>query len=67
MAAKATNKGRAESFITYEVVKAHDGLKVGEEVVRPSGHKGAEYCVRLGLWRRKAAEKEVETEKQSES
>lgn len=52
MAGKAT-KTRTETFITYVVVKAHDGLKKGDEVVRKAGHKGAEYCVSLGLWKEK--------------
>lgn len=57
MAGKAT-KGKTETFITYVVVKAHDGLNKGEEVVRPSGHKGAEYCVSRGLWKEKKSTKE---------
>jgi len=52
MAGKAT-KGKSETFITYVVVKAHDGLKVGEERIRKAGDKGAEYCVSLGLWKKK--------------
>ena len=52
MAGKAT-KGKTETFITYVVVKAHDGLNVGDEVRRKAGHPGAEYCVSLGLWRPK--------------
>lgn len=52
MAGKAT-KGKTETFITYVVVKAHDGLKKGDEVVRKAGHKGAGYCVSLGLWKEK--------------
>ena len=59
MAGKAT-KGKNETFITYVVVKAHDGLKKGEEVVRPAGHKGAEYCVSLGLWKEKKLAKSEE-------
>ena len=47
------SKGKSETFITYVVVKAHDGLKKGEEKVRKAGDKGAEYCVSLGLWREK--------------
>ena len=50
--AKAT-KGKSESFITYVVVKAHDGLNKGEIKVRKAGDKGAEYCVSLGLWKEK--------------
>lgn len=57
MAGKAT-KGKTETFITYVVVKAHDGLKKGDEVVRKAGHKGAEYCVSLGLWKKKPAKSE---------
>lgn len=57
MAAKA-NKGRAETFITYVVVKAHDGLKAGDEIVRRAGHPGADYCVSLGLWQEKKSTKE---------
>lgn len=57
MAGKAT-KTRTETFITYVVVKAHDGLKKGDEVVRKAGHKGAEYCVSLGLWKEKKPVKE---------
>lgn len=55
--AKAS-KGRTETFITYVVVKAHDGLQKGEEKVRKAGDKGAEYCVSLGLWREKKTDKE---------
>lgn len=57
MAGKAT-KGKSETFITYVVVKAHDGLKVGEERIRKAGDKGAEYCVSLGLWKEKKSTKE---------
>lgn len=46
-------KTKTETFITYVVVKAHDGLKVGEERIRKVGDKGAEYCVSLGLWKEK--------------
>lgn len=46
-------KTKTETFITYVVVKAHDGLQVGEERVRKAGDKGAEYCVSLGLWKEK--------------
>jgi len=59
MAGKAT-KGKNETFITYVVVKAHDGLKKGDEVVRKAGHKGAEYCVSLGLWKEKKPAKSEE-------
>ena len=52
MAVKATNKGTNETFITYTVVKAHDGLMKGETMVRKAGDRGAEYCVSLGLWKR---------------
>ena len=52
MAGKAT-KTKTETFITYVVVKAHDGLQKGEERVRKVGDKGAEYCVSLGLWKEK--------------
>lgn len=45
-----TAKGKTESLIAYKVVKAHDGLEVGAIVKRKAGHKGAEYCVGLGLW-----------------
>lgn len=51
MAAKATRKARTEDFITYEVVKPHDGLEKGELIRRKAGHPGAEYCVSLGLWK----------------
>lgn len=44
---------KTKTFITYVVVKAHDGLKVGEERIRKVGDKGAEYCVSLGLWKEK--------------
>ena len=57
MAVKAI-KGKTETFITYVVVKAHDGLKEGTEIVRRPGHKGAEYCVSLGLWKEKKSTKE---------
>ena len=46
-------KTKTETFTTYVVVKAHDGLQVGEEKVRKAGDKGAEYCVSLGLWKEK--------------
>ena len=46
-------KTKTETFITYVVVKAHDGLEKGDEVIRKAGHKGAEYCVSLGLWKEK--------------
>ena len=46
-------KTKSESFITYVVVKAHDGLQIGEERIRKAGDKGAEYCVALGLWKEK--------------
>lgn len=59
MAGKAT-QGKTETFITYVVVKAHDGLKKGDEVVRKAGHKGAEYCVSLGLWKEKKPAKSEE-------
>ena len=52
MAGKAT-KTKTETFTTYVVVKAHDGLEKGDEVIRKAGHKGAEYCVSLGLWKEK--------------
>ena len=52
------SKGKTETFITYVVVKAHDGLKKGEEKVRKAGDKGAEYCVSLGLWKEKRTDKE---------
>jgi hypothetical protein len=48
-----TSKTKTETFITYVVVKAHDGLQKGEEKVRKVGDKGAEYCVSLGLWKEK--------------
>lgn len=57
MAGKAT-KGKTETFITYVVVKAHDGLKEGTEIVRKAGHRGAEHCVSLGLWKEKKSTKE---------
>ena len=59
MAVKATNKGKNERFITYVVVKAHDGLEVGEEKVLRAGHPGAEYCVSLGLWKVKEERKDA--------
>lgn len=46
-------KTKIETFITYVVVKAHDGLQIGEERIRKMGDKGAEYCVSLGLWKEK--------------
>lgn len=46
-------KTKNETFITYVVVKAHDGLQKGEERVRKAGDKGADYCVSLGLWKEK--------------
>lgn len=58
MAAKATKKGITEDFITYVVVKPHDGLEKGEEIRRKVGHPGAEYCVSLGLWKVKKTVKE---------
>lgn len=57
MAVKAT-KGKNETFITYVVVKAHDGLKKGEEVIRRAGTPEAEYCVSIGLWKEKKQTKE---------
>lgn len=52
MAVKATvKKAKAEDFITYKVVKPHDGLMKGETMVRKAGDRGAEYCVSLGLWK----------------
>lgn len=57
MAAKVTRKAKAEDFITYVVVKPHDGLCKGEEVVRKAGNTGAEYCVSLGLWKVKKCDK----------
>lgn len=52
MAGKATRKKvKTEDFITYVVVKPHDGLEVGEEKRFKAGHEGAEYCVSLGLWK----------------
>ena len=56
MAAKA-KKVSNEGFITYVVVKPHDGLLKGEEIRRKPGHPGAEYCVGLGLWKVKKTEK----------
>ena len=57
MAGKATRKkAKKESFITYVVVKPHDGLEVGEEKTFRAGHEGSEYCVSLGLWKVKEAE-----------
>jgi hypothetical protein len=53
MAGKATKKAVAEDFITYVVVKPHDGLEKGEELRFKAGHPGAEYCVSLGLWKAK--------------
>ena len=64
MAAKGTNKGKTETFIIYEVVKAHDGLMKGEQVRRKAGCRGAEYCVELGLWRRKPEKDESVTAKE---
>ncbi len=51
MAGKAVKKAGNEDFITYEVVKPHDGLEKGELIRRKAGHPGAEYCVSLGLWK----------------
>lgn len=53
MAGKAVKKAGNEDFITYEVVKPHDGLEKGEELRFKAGHPGAEYCVSLGLWKAK--------------
>lgn len=50
MAGKTTKKVKSEDFITYMVVKPHDGLKKGELRTFKAGHPGAEYCVSLGLW-----------------
>ena len=48
-----TSKTKTETFITYVVVKAHDGLKKGEIRTRKVGEEAdAEYCVSLGLWKR---------------
>lgn len=58
MAGKATKKVKSEDFITYMVVKPHDGLKKGELRTMKAGHPGAEYCVSLGLW--KVVTKETE-------
>lgn len=58
MAAKATKKGKTETFITYVVVKAHDGLNTGDLIRRKAGHPGAEYCVKLGLWKVKESTEE---------
>ena len=44
-------KTKTETFITYVVVKAHDGLQVGDERTRKGGDTGAEYCVSVGLWK----------------
>ena len=52
MSAVKAKKGKTETFITYTVVKAHDGLEKGETMVRKAGDRGAEYCVSLGLWKR---------------
>jgi hypothetical protein len=57
MAAKAT-KGKNETFTTYMVVKAHDGLKKGEIKSLKAGDSYAEYCVSLGLWKRITDDKE---------
>ena len=51
MAVKA-NKTKTESFITYKVVKAHDGLNKGEIIKRKAGDFSAAYCIELGLWKR---------------
>ena len=51
MAAKAAKKANTEDFITYVVVKPHDGLEKGQEMRFKAGHAGAEYCVSLGLWK----------------
>jgi hypothetical protein len=51
MAGRAVKKAVNEDFITYEVVKPHDGLEKGELIRRKAGHPGAEYCVSLGLWK----------------
>lgn len=55
MAGKATN-GKTETFVTYVVAKAHDGLKKGEIVRRKAGDTSAMYCVSLGLWKIKENE-----------
>lgn len=57
MAAKAT-KGKNETFTTYMVVKAHDGLKKGEIKSLKAGDSYAEYCVSLGLWKKITDDKE---------
>ncbi len=51
MAKTKAVKGKTEDFITYKVVKPHDGLEKGETKVRKAGDRGAEYCVKLGLWK----------------
>ena len=57
MAGKAIRKkATAEDFITYVVVKPHDGLKAGTEIRRKPGHFGAKHCVSLGLWKVKDEE-----------
>lgn len=56
MAAVKATKAKSETFITYTVVKAHDGLKKGENLVRKAGDRAAEYCVSLGLWKRAKTE-----------
>lgn len=52
MAVKASNQTKTESFITYKVVKAHDGLNEGEIIKRKACDSGARYCEELGLWKR---------------
>lgn len=51
-------KAKTEDFITYVVVKPHDGLQKGEVMVRKAGDFGAEYCVRKGLWKVKVTKEE---------
>lgn len=56
MAGKAKTKVENDGFITYVVVKPHDGLKEGCEIVRKAGNRLAEYCVEQGLWKVKSKE-----------
>ena len=60
MAGKAKTKVENDGFITYVVVKPHDGLKEGCEVVRKAGNRLAEYCVERGLWKVKPTEQTKE-------
>lgn len=60
MAGKARTKSQSDGFITYVVVKPHDGLKKGAILRRKAGHPGAEYCVKKGLWQVRKSNKSEE-------